>query len=70
MAFPEWTDRLSEDVARDIRDNGEFVSDGCHVKDCFWRGYRHKGKCYVGLCDDLNIWETDEKTMLSHCTSE
>jgi len=70
MAFPNWKDRLPEDVARDVRDNGAFVGDGGHVKDCFWRGYRHGGKCYISLCGDLDIWEADEQTMLDHCVEE
>ena len=70
MAFADWSDRISEDVARIVRDNGEFVGDGTHVKDCFWRGYRYNGKCYIGLGRDLDIWETDEQTMLDHCVDE
>jgi hypothetical protein len=68
MAFPDWKDRIPQEEAKLIRDNAEFVGDGCHEKDCFWRGYRLEGKSYIGLNDSTDIWRVDEATMLSHCT--
>ena len=70
MPFPDWEDRVWEQVARKVRKEGEVVGDGTHFKDCFWRGYRHEGKCYLGLNTGLDLWEVDEETMVQHCVDE
>jgi hypothetical protein len=70
MGFDKWDDRLPKDEALEVIDNAQFVSDGTHEKDTFWRGYKWKGKFFIGLCDGDDIWETDEQTMRDHCCNE
>lgn len=66
MGFPDFKDRISESYAKVIRDIAKVVGDGATQKDCFWRGYRLEERCFIGLCDSLDMWETDEKTMVDH----
>ncbi len=68
MPFPDWKDKIYEQDARKVVEEGEVAGDAGHFKDCFWRGYRHEGKCYIGLNSGLDLWEVDEETMLRHCT--
>lgn len=70
MGFSDWDDRLPKDEAQKVIDNADFVADGTHEEDTFWRGYKMQGKFYVGLCDSDDIWETDEQTMRDHCCNE
>lgn len=67
MGFPEWRDRLPREEAAGVCKSAKFVSDGGHVKDCFWRGYRLGDRCFIGLSGSSDIWETDEETMLDNC---
>ena len=70
MPFPDWKDRIWEQEARKVVKKGEVIGDGCHFKDCFWRGYRHGDKCYLGLNSGLDLWEVEEEVMLQHCVDE
>ena len=67
MTFPNWNDKLQKDEAVEIQTKAEFMGDGCHEKDCFWRGYRLHDRFFIGLNDGLSIWEVDEETMRAHC---
>jgi hypothetical protein len=67
MSFPEWSERINKNDAVNIRDNGEFFGDGESEKGCYWRGYKHGNKCYIGLCSELDIWEVDEQTLVDYC---
>lgn len=62
--------RIPEEQAHRVIAEGKWVGDGCHEKDCFWRGYRHDGKTYIGLNDSDWLWEATEEEMLAHCTEE
>ena len=66
----DWHERIPQNQALSVISLGEHVGDGCHVKDCFWRGYRYNGKTYIGLNDTSNLWEVDEPIMLAHCTED
>ncbi len=63
----KWGDRLSKEEAVKIRNEAKFMGDGCHEKDCFWRGYRLHDRFFIGLNDNLSIWEVDEENMRAHC---
>lgn len=60
--------KLNELLAKEILKNGNHVSNGCFVKDCFWSGYEYKDKYYLFLNDRCDIsYEVDKETMLNHC---
>lgn len=67
MGFPDWGYRLPEKEARRVRDAAEVMGEGCHQKDCFWRGYRMDGEFFIGLSDSLTMWKVDERVMSDHC---
>lgn len=46
MPFPNWEDRISENEAIKVRKYAKIIGDGCHEKDCFWRGYKME-MCFV-----------------------
>lgn len=58
---------LTQEEGLDIRINGKLHGTGGHVKDCFWAGYTHKGKCYLSLNNyPGSFWEVSEEEMMDY----